>query len=64
MTFPMLDVQLKREYILMVRDALLKQVDAYERMLGITPRTSELRQMMKDNRHEQGREALSSASDD
>jgi hypothetical protein len=31
----------------MLRDGLLKQVDAVERMLGITPRTAELRQAEK-----------------
>lgn len=33
-----------------IRDSLLKQVDAIERMLEITPRTSELRKMAKETK--------------
>lgn len=45
--FPTLEISLTREYLLILRDGLLKQVDAVERMLGISPRTSELRQTEK-----------------
>lgn len=45
MTFPTLEVQLNREYWLLFRDALLKQVDAIEKMLGITPTSAELRKI-------------------
>lgn len=45
MTFPTMEVQLNREYWLLFRDALLKQVDAIEKMLGITPTSAELRKI-------------------
>lgn len=51
--FPDPSIQLTREYLLILRDALLKQVDAYERILCISPRTSELRQAAKEAKHEQ-----------
>lgn len=47
LVFPTLEISLTREYLLILRDGLLKQVDAVERMLGISPRTSELRQLEK-----------------
>jgi len=53
MTFPTVELSLTREYILLLRDSALKMVDAYERILGITPRTSELRQLAKEQKYEQ-----------
>ena len=53
MTFPTLDVQKEREYWLVFRDALLKQVDAIERLLCISPTTAELRKAAKELRYEQ-----------
>lgn len=47
MTLPTIEILLQREYLMVIRDALLKQVDAYERLLGITPRTAELRKAAK-----------------
>jgi hypothetical protein len=47
MAFPVIEVSIQREYMLILRDGLLKQVDAIERMLAISPRTSELRREMK-----------------
>ncbi len=47
MVAPVLEVSLSREYMLILRDGLLKQVDAIERMLSISPRTSELRRELK-----------------
>jgi len=35
------------EFLLAVRQALLMMLDAIERKLGISPRTSELRKMVK-----------------
>jgi predicted ATP-grasp superfamily ATP-dependent carboligase len=34
---------LTREYMMLMRQALLMQLDAIEKLLGISPRTSELR---------------------
>jgi hypothetical protein len=36
-------VILTREYMMLMRQALLMQLDAIEKLLGISPRTSELR---------------------
>jgi len=43
------EIQLTREYFTVWRDGLLKQVDAIERILGISPRTSELRKILKES---------------
>ena len=51
MTFPNLEVSLTREYFLLLRDGLLKQVDAIERLLEISPRTVELRREAKAERY-------------
>ena len=45
---PPLEVQLTREYMLAMRDGLLRQVDAIERILGISPSTSDLRKRSKE----------------
>jgi hypothetical protein len=47
MAMPDIEISLQREYALGIRDSLLKQVDMWERILGISPRTSELRREMK-----------------
>ena len=39
--------RIMRDYLLSMREGLLKQVDAIERLLGISPRTAELRQAEK-----------------
>jgi uncharacterized protein YnzC (UPF0291/DUF896 family) len=39
---------LEREYLMQVRQALLLQLDAIERVLNITPRTSELRKRERE----------------
>jgi hypothetical protein len=36
-------VTLTREYLMMLRTALLMQLDALERLLGISPTTAEIR---------------------
>ena len=59
MTLPNMDAQKQREAWLQVRDGLLKQVDALERMLDISPRTAEIRKAAKfDEQHEQMRKSL------
>lgn len=50
MTFPSLEIQLTREYLMRMREAYLLIVDVYELMLEISPRTSELRRAEKQNR--------------
>lgn len=45
--FPPVEVSLTREIMFQLRDALLKQVDAWERALNISPRTAELRELYK-----------------
>lgn len=50
MALPTIEVSLTREYMLILRDGLLKQVDAIERMLAINPRTAELRRDAKEAR--------------
>lgn len=37
------DIILTREYMMLMRQALLMQLDAIEKLLGVSPRTSELR---------------------
>ena len=46
--FPLQETSIDRETLLLFRDALLKQVDAVERMLHLSPRTSEIRKMYRD----------------
>jgi hypothetical protein len=41
-----------RDYLLQVRQALLLQLDAIERLLCISPRTSELRKQAKMEREQ------------
>jgi hypothetical protein len=43
-----------REFWLAVRQAVLMFLDAMERKLGITPRTSELRQLERELRRGRG----------
>lgn len=50
------EIQITREYFIVWRDGLLKQVDAIERILGISPRTSELRKMEKELSQEYNQE--------
>ena len=57
MTLPDMDVQLDREMLLQMRDGLLRQVDAIERRLAMSPRTAELRKLAKQP-DEQGRKSL------
>jgi len=52
-------INISREFLLAWRDGLLKQVDAVERMLCISPRTAELRQMAKEQAYERTREVVS-----
>lgn len=44
---------LTRENMMLMRQALLMQLDAIERMLGISPRTAELRKEMKEKNCEE-----------
>lgn len=41
------EIILTREYLMMVRQALLMQLDAIERLLNVSPRTAELRKEAK-----------------
>lgn len=47
------DIELTREYLMAVRQALLLQIDAIEKYLDIHPSVSELRKQAKE--HERGR---------
>lgn len=47
------EIELTREYLMAVRQALLLQIDAIEKYLDIHPSVSELRKQAKE--HERGR---------
>lgn len=53
---PVPEVGFTREYLLTVRQALLLQIDAIEKMLDIHPSVAELRRRAKE--HEQARAAI------
>lgn len=44
---PPIDVVITREYLVLLRQSLLMQLDALERLMEISPRTAELRKEAK-----------------
>lgn len=48
MVMPTADISLQREHWMMIRQSLLMYLDAVEKALDISPRTSELRKEAKE----------------
>ena len=45
---PLVGVDITRDYLMTVRQALLLELEAVEKLLDITPRTSEIRKAAKE----------------